>query len=190
VIARFEDFWAARWHEPLYLAEICAAIGVSERTLRACCQDHLGMSPKRYLLLRRMANAARKLIGEHDGYRSRYALRVPAIRPARGCIPVAVRRSAIGDARPRTGARELTDDAKTIGTPTPGFLARECASFMNHPYPAPIRNLDRHRELNRNPDRRRAWSLLLWRRAGRALIENFIAVSGRHHSASSTPSRI
>jgi SAM-dependent methyltransferase len=34
--------------------------------------------------------------------------------------------------------------------------------YENHPYPAPLRDLDRHRELYRNPDRRRAWSLLLW----------------------------
>jgi SAM-dependent methyltransferase len=34
--------------------------------------------------------------------------------------------------------------------------------YEGHPYPAPIDNLDRHRELYRNPDRRRAISLLLW----------------------------
>src|SRR5215472_5890816 len=34
--------------------------------------------------------------------------------------------------------------------------------YENHPYPAPLRDLDRHRELYRNPDRRRALSLLLW----------------------------
>jgi very-short-patch-repair endonuclease/SAM-dependent methyltransferase len=34
--------------------------------------------------------------------------------------------------------------------------------YESHPYPAPLQNLDRHRELYRNPDRRRAWSLLLW----------------------------
>jgi 2-polyprenyl-3-methyl-5-hydroxy-6-metoxy-1,4-benzoquinol methylase len=36
------------------------------------------------------------------------------------------------------------------------------AFYESHPYPAPLRDLDRHRELYRNPDRRRAWSLLLW----------------------------
>ena len=36
------------------------------------------------------------------------------------------------------------------------------AFYESHPYPAPIGNLDRHRELYRNPDRRRAQSLLLW----------------------------
>src|SRR5215813_12883525 len=43
-----------------------------------------------------------------------------------------------------------------------------------HPYPAPLRDLDRHRELYRNPDRRRALSLLLWpteqRRTGREIL--------------------
>jgi 2-polyprenyl-3-methyl-5-hydroxy-6-metoxy-1,4-benzoquinol methylase len=34
--------------------------------------------------------------------------------------------------------------------------------YESHPYPAPLRDLDRHRELYRNPDRRRAWALLLW----------------------------
>jgi SAM-dependent methyltransferase len=34
--------------------------------------------------------------------------------------------------------------------------------YESHPYPAPLDNLDRHRELYRNPDRRRATSLLLW----------------------------
>jgi AraC-like DNA-binding protein len=43
--------------QPLYIPEICSAIQVSEGTLRACCHEHLGMSPKRYLLLRRMALA-------------------------------------------------------------------------------------------------------------------------------------
>lgn len=36
------------------------------------------------------------------------------------------------------------------------------AFYESHPYPPPIENLDRHRELYRNPDRRRALALLLW----------------------------
>ena len=54
VIARFEDFLATRRYEPVYLTEICAAIGASERTLRTCCHEHLGMGPIHYLWLRRM----------------------------------------------------------------------------------------------------------------------------------------
>jgi 2-polyprenyl-3-methyl-5-hydroxy-6-metoxy-1,4-benzoquinol methylase len=36
------------------------------------------------------------------------------------------------------------------------------AFYESHPYPQPLDNLDRHRELYRNPDRRRALSHLLW----------------------------
>jgi SAM-dependent methyltransferase len=36
------------------------------------------------------------------------------------------------------------------------------AFYETHPYPAPIADLKRHRDLYRNPDRRRALSLLLW----------------------------
>jgi AraC-like DNA-binding protein len=62
IIARFEEFLAENHDRPLYLAEICAAIGVLERTLRNCCQEHLGMGPARYLWLRRMHLARRALI--------------------------------------------------------------------------------------------------------------------------------
>jgi AraC-like DNA-binding protein len=50
-------------HTLLYISELCTAIGVSERTLRECCQRHLGMSPKQYLLLRRM-NLVRRALCE------------------------------------------------------------------------------------------------------------------------------
>jgi AraC-like DNA-binding protein len=72
-----EETWAHRCHEtimrrfrrvleedpdrPLYIPEICAAIGVPERTLRLCCHEHLGMGPKKYLLVRRMNLAQRAL---------------------------------------------------------------------------------------------------------------------------------
>lgn len=54
VVARFEEFLEANPDRPLYLTEICASIGVAERTLRAACEQHLGMGPIRFLTLRRM----------------------------------------------------------------------------------------------------------------------------------------
>ena len=62
ILARFVDFLAANPDRPLYLAEICAAIGAAERTLRASCEEHLGMGPIRYLTLRRMHQVRRALL--------------------------------------------------------------------------------------------------------------------------------
>src|SRR5262249_39628533 len=47
--------------QPLYIPEICNAIGVSQRTLLMCCQEHLEMRPERYLLLRRMGLVRRAM---------------------------------------------------------------------------------------------------------------------------------
>jgi AraC-like DNA-binding protein len=54
IVKRFEDLLAENGDKPLYLAEICKAVGASEGTLRICCEEHLGMGPTRYLWLRRM----------------------------------------------------------------------------------------------------------------------------------------
>jgi AraC-like DNA-binding protein len=62
IICRFEEFLEANPDQPLYLTEICAAIGVAERTLRAACEEHLGMGPIRYLSLRRMHLVRRALL--------------------------------------------------------------------------------------------------------------------------------
>jgi AraC-like DNA-binding protein len=62
IMRRFERFLESHEGDPLYMSEICQAIGVSDRTLRAHCQEHLGMSPHRYLWLRRMQLTRRALV--------------------------------------------------------------------------------------------------------------------------------
>ncbi len=61
VMRRLEEVLQANPYEALYMTDLCAAARVSYPTLRACCQEHLGMSPKRYLWLRRMHLARRAL---------------------------------------------------------------------------------------------------------------------------------
>lgn len=61
IMRRLEETLHANSDRTLYLAELCAAAGVSGRTLLACCHEHLGMGPIRYLWLRRMHLARRAL---------------------------------------------------------------------------------------------------------------------------------
>jgi AraC-like DNA-binding protein len=65
VMRRFEQFLEQNPDRPIYLPEVCAAIGVSGRTLRFRCEENLGMGPNRYLWLRRM-NCARKALALAD----------------------------------------------------------------------------------------------------------------------------
>jgi AraC-like DNA-binding protein len=61
ILRRFRRTVEENPDQPLYMPELCKAIAVSDRTLRVCCQEQLGMSPKRYLLVRRMHLARRAL---------------------------------------------------------------------------------------------------------------------------------
>jgi AraC-like DNA-binding protein len=61
VMRRFQRFLDESPQRALYVPEVCAAIRVPERTLRLCCQQHLGIGPKQYLLLRRMQQARRAI---------------------------------------------------------------------------------------------------------------------------------
>jgi AraC-like DNA-binding protein len=61
IMDRLED--ALEPARPTSVPELCAAIDVSERTLRSCCAEFLGMSPSRYLRLRRLRLAHLALRG-------------------------------------------------------------------------------------------------------------------------------
>lgn len=65
IMRRFRRILEETPDQALYVPEICDAINVPERTLRLCCQERLGMSPKQYLLLRRM-HMARRALGASD----------------------------------------------------------------------------------------------------------------------------
>jgi AraC-like DNA-binding protein len=54
IMRRFHRLIEQSGDEPLYIPEVCHELGTSLRTLHNCCQEHLGMGPKRFLLLRRM----------------------------------------------------------------------------------------------------------------------------------------
>jgi AraC-like DNA-binding protein len=54
VMRRLEEVMTSTPDRPLYMPQLCTTVGASYTTLRDCCQEYLGMSPKRYLWLRRM----------------------------------------------------------------------------------------------------------------------------------------
>jgi AraC-like DNA-binding protein len=65
IMIRFEEVLAEHLSEPLRTTELCELIGVTERALRSCCAEFLGMSPTRYVLLRRL-NRARVTLRDAD----------------------------------------------------------------------------------------------------------------------------
>lgn len=62
IIVRFEKFLQANRHWPVSYVNICAALGVSERTLRAHCQELLGMRPMLYVRRKRLRMARAALL--------------------------------------------------------------------------------------------------------------------------------
>jgi AraC-like DNA-binding protein len=62
LMQRFYAILKADPARPLYIAEVAAAVGTSIRALSAVSHEHLGMGPKRFLLLRRMHLVRQALI--------------------------------------------------------------------------------------------------------------------------------
>ena len=54
IMVRFEDVLATCFPQEWRLAELCAAVGVSERTLQNYCATFLGIAPTQYVQLRRL----------------------------------------------------------------------------------------------------------------------------------------
>jgi AraC-like DNA-binding protein len=61
VMRRLEEVLTSTPDKPLYMPQLCTKVGASYTALRDCCQDYLGISPKRYLWLRRMHLVRRAL---------------------------------------------------------------------------------------------------------------------------------
>ena len=57
IMISLEEVLAEHLNKPLRTTDLCELIGVTEATLRSCCAQFLGMSPIRYVLLRRLSRA-------------------------------------------------------------------------------------------------------------------------------------
>ena len=67
IMRRFRRVVEENPDRALYIPELAAEIAVSLSTLRVCCEEQLGMSPKRYLMLRRMHFVRRALLDSAPG---------------------------------------------------------------------------------------------------------------------------
>jgi AraC-like DNA-binding protein len=61
ILNRVEDFLEANPDAPIYVADLCVAAGVSERTLENVFHRCFGLSPIRYLRVRRLHQVRRAL---------------------------------------------------------------------------------------------------------------------------------
>ena len=114
IAVRFEGLLQTRPERDLRIAEICAALGVSDRVLRRCCEEQMGMNATSYLRLHRMQLVHRALSNENRDTASiseiarRYGFRDPGRFAARyralyGELPAGTLRRAS-----RQGVAELT----------------------------------------------------------------------------------
>jgi transcriptional regulator GlxA family with amidase domain len=65
IMVRFEEVLAEHLSRPLHMPEPWDRIVVSDRTLRSCCIEFLGMNPTQYVLLRRLKEVRRVLRDAH-----------------------------------------------------------------------------------------------------------------------------
>jgi AraC-like DNA-binding protein len=66
IMRRFHAILKVNATRPLYVLEIATSVGASLRSLTVCCQEHLGMGPKKFLLLRRMHLARQALVAANQ----------------------------------------------------------------------------------------------------------------------------
>jgi AraC-like DNA-binding protein len=66
IAKRFEAAIEANCKDPTPIQVLCRDLGVSERALRKLCQEQLGISPVRFLALRRLHLARRSLLQSNN----------------------------------------------------------------------------------------------------------------------------
>lgn len=59
---KFEEAVEANLDRPLFIRELSRMLGLSERSLRSLCQEQMGISPQRFLALRRLHLARQALL--------------------------------------------------------------------------------------------------------------------------------
>jgi AraC-like DNA-binding protein len=67
IMRRLDDILTTRSGRTPRVAELCSALGISQRPLFTCCKEQVGISPSLYFRLRRMRRVHRALIGSHPG---------------------------------------------------------------------------------------------------------------------------
>ena len=67
IVKRLDAFLLGHLDEPIQMARLCDATGVSERSLRNACHEVCGTSPKRYLTRRRMEAVRQALENARPG---------------------------------------------------------------------------------------------------------------------------
>ena len=115
IMAQLEDILRAQGHRVPPVSEVSAALGISQRTLQTCCNEHVGIGPTRYFHLRRLQyvhdaligadphSASVSLLAKHYGFNAlgRFAA---AYHKQFGELPSATLRRSTGAVwQPRTG---------------------------------------------------------------------------------------
>lgn len=67
LVRQCEEYLETHLHTPVYVADLCALTGASERTLRNAFHTVYGLGPTRYLVQRRLAAARRALRSAQPG---------------------------------------------------------------------------------------------------------------------------
>ena len=100
IMIRFEEVLADHPNRPLPMPELCALIGVTDRTLRSCCAEFLGISPSRYMLRRRL-QAVRIALRDADPATASVAeIAGGSASPSSGVLPGPIRPHSASCLRP------------------------------------------------------------------------------------------